>query len=208
MKRFFLLSLLGACTLGINAQELRRTPVDNNVSRQITDKDFNDLRLLVVGKDNVMIGDLICFDGNWYPAELKFIYPQNGESFVIRDINEKHDSLVVAPHKYIKPLVVGGFEYDRVVRMVYPMDVEWLPLTEVAKAYGHNVKGDVLYMINDRIISRGVPGYKLQKDFILRVEVESSKDIPTLSKKQDFSIVRVYTKTTRYAEIAKDGRIH
>ncbi len=208
MKRLFLLTLLGVCTLGLNAQELRRTPVDNNVSHYITDKDFNEMRILFVGKDNVVIGDLSCFDGNWYPSEVKFLYPQNEESFVIRDINEKHDSLVVAPQQYNKPLVVDGFEYDRVLRMVYPMDVEWLPLTQVAKSYGHEVKGDVLYMINDRIISRGVPGYKLQKDFILRVEVESSKDIPTLSKKQDFSIVRVYTKTTRYAEIAKDGRIH
>lgn len=155
-----------------------------------------------------MIGDLICFDQNWYPAELKFIYPQNEEPFVIRDINEKHDTLVVAPQKYNKPLMVGGVEYDRVLRIIPPTDVEWLPLTEVAKAYGHEVKGDVLYMINDRIISLGVPGYKLQHDFILRVEVESSKDIPTLSSKQNFTIVRVYTKTTRYAEIAKDGRVH
>jgi len=208
MKKIVLCTLLSLCSLHTFAQEPRRTPVDNNVSRCITDKEFNEMRLLVVGKDNVMIGDLTCFDGNWYPAEIKFLYPQNEETFVIRDINEKHDSLVVKPQKERKPLVVDGIEFDRVVRMVYPMDVEWLPLTQVAKTYGHDVKGDVLYMINDRIISRGVPGYKLQKDFILRVEVESSKDMPTLSKKNNFSIVRVYTKTARYAEIAKDGRIH
>lgn len=207
MKKIVLCTLLSLCSLHTFAQEPRRTPVDNNVSRCITDKEFNEMRLLVVGKDNVMIGDLTCFDGNWYPAEVKCLYPQNEETFVIRDINEKHDSLVVKPQKERKPLVVDGIEFDRVVRMVYPMDVEWLPLTQVAKTYGHDVKGDVLYMINDRIISRGVPGYKLQKDFILRVEVESSKDIPTLSKKSDFSIVRVYTKTTRYAEIAKGGKI-
>lgn len=168
----------------------------------VTDADFNDFKFLIVGKDNVLIGSPFCYDGNYYPAELKFIYPGNEEPFVIRDINENHDSLVVAPQQENKPITVNGVEYLRVMRYVHQKDVEWIPLTEVAKSYGYNnVKGDVIYMINDRIISRGVAGYKLQKDFILRVEVESSKDIPTLSKKNDFSIVRVYTKTTRHVEI-------
>ncbi len=207
MKQVFLTTLLSVCSLQLFAQAAVRTSVDNNVSHFITDADANAMRLLVVGKDNVMVGDFNCYDGNWQSTEVKFLYPQNEETFVIRDINEKHDSLVVKPQSARKPLVVDGIEYDRVVRIVTPVNIEWLPLTQVAKAYGHEVKGDVLYMINDRIISRGVPGYKLQKDFILRVEVESSKDIPTISKKNDFSIVRVYTKTARYSEIAKGGKI-
>ena len=194
-------------SLPVYAQNSTQLAVNKNVGIFITDADFYKSGTLVVGANNMMIGDLICFDLNKEPVGATFIYPNNDESFVIRDINEKHDSLVVAPYKYGDVLKVGDATYNRVLRYVYN-DVEWLPLTQVAKNYGYDVKGDVLYMINDRIISRGAAGYKLQKDFILRVEVESSKDMPTLSKKNNFSIVRVYTKTARYAEIAKDGRIH
>ncbi len=208
MKKFFFSALFVVASLPVSAQKSAQLPpADKNVGIFITDTDYYKSGTLIVGDNNVMIGDLICFDLNKEPIGATFIYPNNEESFVIRDINEKHDSLVVGPYKYGDVLKVGDATYNRVLRYVYK-DVEWIPLTQVAKAYGHEVKGDVLYMINDRIISRGAPGFKLQKDFILRVEVESSKDMPTLSKKNDFSIVRVYTKTARYAEIAKDGRIH
>ncbi len=207
MKNFFFSALFLIVSLPIYALNSTQLPVNKNVGIFITDTDFYKSSTLVVGANNMMIGDLICFDLNKEPVGATFIYPNNEESFVIRDINEKHDSLVVVPFKYGDVLKVGDAMYNRVLRFVHN-DVEWLPLTQVAKNYGYDVKGDVLYMINDRIISRGAAGYKLQKDFTLRVEVESSKDMPTLSKKNDFSIVRVYTKTARYAEIAKDGRIH
>ncbi len=180
MKKYIFSALFAMASLPVFAQKATPSSVNKNVGIFITDTDFYKSGTLVVGANNMMIGDMICFDLNKEPDGATFIYPNNENPFVIRDINEKHDSLVVAPFKYGDVLKVGDATYNRVLRFVYN-DVEWLPLTQVAKAYGHDVKGDVLYMINDRIISRGAAGFKLQKDFILRVEVESSNDMSTLS---------------------------
>ncbi len=64
MKNFFFSALFLIVSLPIYTQNSTQLPVNKNVGIFITDADFNKSSTLVVGANNMMIGDLICFDLN------------------------------------------------------------------------------------------------------------------------------------------------
>ncbi len=73
--------------------------------------------------------------------------------------------------------------------------VELLTLDEVRQKYAPKVKGPVVYMINKFFIMHDAEFYKVDKDFIYKVEVVSSKDFDALKGVPEFTIIRIFTRT-------------
>ncbi|MBO5741897.1 MAG: hypothetical protein J6Q43_02755 [Bacteroidaceae bacterium] len=75
---------------------------------------------------------------------------------------------------------------------------ELLSLDEIKNRYCGQVKDkDVIYMINKFFITNNVNSYKIDKDFIYKVENLPGTDFPALKGlvKPQFTIIRIFTKT-------------
>lgn len=73
--------------------------------------------------------------------------------------------------------------------------VELMTLDEIRQKYCSGVEGPVVFMINKFFIMRQPELYKVDKDFIYKVEVVCSKDIDVLKDLGRFTIIRVFTRT-------------
>lgn len=75
---------------------------------------------------------------------------------------------------------------------------ELLSLSEIKDRYCSQVKDKtVIYMINKFFITNNADTYKMDKDFIYKVETLPASDFPVLKGlvKPKFTIIRIYTKT-------------
>ncbi len=95
--------------------------------------------------------------------------------------------------KGLPPFTVNGITYINRVDVTYEGTPELLSLADVCKLYCPNVKGTVVYMIDNYFITQDVNSYKLDKNFIDRCEELKSSDIEALNGQNDFTVIRVFT---------------
>lgn len=213
MKKLVGLMLIGAscCILPNSAKAMPLVPdngADDHFLTVLTDSAFNSMQnALYISQDNeLLVGNL---GVNMYAvAEAKdgiqIINPSENREhpLVIRDINLQHDSLVI-PARKTGAIEFQGREYPMVVRVSHSVQTQYVPLSQISAAFGLDVKYQypIMYMINDRVVFDNPDSYKVDKNFVLKVELESAKDIHSLHNCPELQIVRIYTKTRRNNEI-------
>lgn len=94
-----------------------------------------------------------------------------------------------------EPLVINGFSYTDKVTLVCDKNINLLTLEDVRKEFCPNVKGPCLFMINKFFIAKDVVSYKIDKSFILKVEVLPSSEIELFKGQVPFNIIRIFTNT-------------
>ena len=87
------------------------------------------------------------------------------------------DSIVVeaAPSEK-NPVVINGIPYSDIVNYVQEKEAEWVTLEDIKKLYFPKVTGKCLYMVNKYFITKDWESYRLDKDFILKVEALPSSE--------------------------------
>lgn len=219
MKKLVGLMLIGAscCILPNSAKAMPLVPdsgADDHFLTVLTDSAFNSMQnALYISQDNeLLVGNL---GVNMYAVAeadngIQIINPsENSEHpLVIRDINLQHDSLVIPAGK-TGAIEFQGREYPMVVRVSHSGQSQYVPLSHIAAELGLDVKNQypIIYMINDRVVFDNPDSYKVDKNFVLKVELESARDIHSLHNYPELQIVRIYTKTHRNNEINSTVRV-
>ena len=93
------------------------------------------------------------------------------------------------------PLVINGFSYTDKITFHCDKNIKFVSLDEVRKEYCPNVNGSCLFMINKFFISKDVVSYKIEKNFIKKVELLASTDIEIFKGQAPFTIIRIFTNT-------------
>ncbi len=176
----------------------------------LTDKEFNTTEIAFIGNDNEFIGSYAGVDMNNISVSdgtFSIVYPDNAQELLIKDINDKHENLKI-PAKQKGIFEINGTKYHMIVKVQLPQGHQFASLTSIAKEQGIDTKGNnVLYMINERIISTNIEGQKIDKSFVLHTEIESSKEIDSIKQLPEFKVLRIYTKTQANQKIASLMRI-
>lgn len=125
-----------------------------------------------------------------YPVWLKGIGERNDSIYVeSEDVFESEDDF---KDGYIK---LSGKKCEDLSFYTYnKKNYTLVSLDEIRHKYYPKLKGDVVYMINKHFIMNYVDLYKVDPDFILRVELVCSKDIAGLKSRRKFHVVRIFTK--------------
>ena len=120
----------------------------------------------------------------------------------VRGIGPERDSLVVemspgdmsALNKSYK---IRGHRISGFTNFTSDKKIKLITLDDVRKIYCPDVEGNVLFMINKFFITQNIDLYKLDKDFIYKVEKLSSEDLCPIKDniKEDFTIIRIFTRT-------------
>ncbi|MCM1511483.1 MAG: hypothetical protein NC116_12320 [Clostridium sp.] len=95
--------------------------------------------------------------------------------------------------KGLPPFTVNGVTYINRLDVTYEGTPELISLADVRELYCPNIKGTVVYMIDNYFITKDVNSYKLDKNFIDRCEELKSSDIEALNGQNDFTVIRVFT---------------
>ena len=101
----------------------------------------------------------------------------------------------ITKEKCKDPLVINGFSYTDKVILLCDKNINLVSLEDVRKEFCPNVKGPCLFMINKFFIAKDVVSYKIDKNFIMKVEVLPSSEIELFKGQVPFTIIRVFTKT-------------
>jgi len=101
----------------------------------------------------------------------------------------------VIKEKCKDPLVINGFSYTDKVLLLCDKNINLVSLEDVRKEFCPNVKGPCLFMINKFFIAKDVVSYKIDKNFIMKVEVLPSSEIELFKGQVPFTIIRIFTKT-------------
>lgn len=219
MKKLLgLILIMSACVISSNAAEVMspssENGLDNHFLTVLTDSAFNSMQnALYVGPDNeLLVGNL---GVDMYAVAnakngLQIIYPDANRKnpLTIKNVGPKHESIVI-PVNHTGTIDFQGREYPMVVRVTHSKQTQYVSLSHIAEELGLDAKGQksCLYMINERIIVDDPDAYKVDKNFILKDELESSNNIHSLKGFHEFQIVRIYTKTHRNNEIESYVRI-
>lgn len=92
------------------------------------------------------------------------------------------------------PLIINGITYNGKIVVKTGKPIDFISLEDIRNQYFPKVNGNIIYMINQFFITKDAKSYKLDKDFIDRCELIPSSDFEALSNKEDFSIIRIFTK--------------
>lgn len=219
MKKLFgLILMMSACSISSNAAVVMSASTENGVEDHfltvLTDSAFNSMQnALYVGPDNeLLVGNL---GVDMYAVAnakngLQIIYPDANRKnpLTIKNVGSKHDSIVI-PVTHSGTIDFQGREYPMIVRVTHSKPTQYVSLSRIAEELGLDEKEQksCLYMINERIIIDNADAYKVDKNFILKEELESSKNIHSLKNIHEFHIVRIYTKTHRNNEMESSVRI-
>ena len=71
--------------------------------------------------------------------------------------------------------------------------LNWVTLEDIKKLYFPKVTGKCLYMVNKYFITKDWESYRLDKDFILKVEALPSSECEIFEGQSPFTIIRVFT---------------
>lgn len=163
-----------------------------------TDLEFNHEPLAVL-LNNVFIRSDIGID--LYKVEKKEFphdyIEREHKSFVIYGVGETgRDSIVLekdaAPDN---PVEINGTSYIFVQNLISSQKFDLVSLEEIKDTFCPDVKGPCLYMVNKFFITKDVESYKLDKNFVLKVEALPSSEIELFKDKEPFTIVRIFTNT-------------
>lgn len=115
--------------------------------------------------------------------------------FLLRGIGPNNDSLLIKSYEELGDTVVGGhaFPYFHLVHFRSTEPIELVTFDELRKEYFPNVRGPVVYTINKYIVADPT-FFKLDKDFVYRLERFDSQDIEALKGFPPFTFIRVFTK--------------
>ena len=115
--------------------------------------------------------------------------------FTIKGVGENGlDSIVVeaAPSEK-NPVVINGVPYSDIVNYVQEKKTKWVTLEEIKKQYFPKVRGKCLYMVNKYFITKDWESYRLDKDFVLKVEALPSSECEIFEGQSPFTIIKVFT---------------
>lgn len=149
-------------------------------------------------------------------------YVPDGQRFpyVVRGIGPNGDSLTVYKNPFSyededgKYYMIGA---DRISMFINYKSlkgpVELISLEDVRRTYCSEVEGRHVFMINKFFIMRNEELYKIDKDFIYKVETVDSKDIEALKDLGEFTVIRIFTRThhnwhRRHLGGGDDARAH
>ena len=99
----------------------------------------------------------------------------------------------VSKEKCVSPLKINGVTYAYKCNLISDKAIRFVSLEDIKKKYCPNVTAPCLYMINKNFIFKDVDSYKIDKDFVLRVEIVSSLDFVALKHIASFTIIRIFT---------------
>ena len=163
-----------------------------------TDLEFNHEPLAVL-LNNVFIRSGIGID--LYKVEKKefpFEYmKRESKPFVIYGVGESgRDSIVLEKDASSdNPVVINGKSYIFVQNLISSQKFDLASLEEIKEDFCPDVKGPCLYMVNKFFITEDVESYKLDKNFVLKVEALPSSEIELFKGKEPFTIIRIFTNT-------------
>jgi len=119
--------------------------------------------------------------------------------FVVRGIGVNRDSICVdtQPNQEgSKEYNIGGHDICFFVNyQSLKGKVRLMTLDEIRKEYCPSIEGPIVYMINKFFIMHQPDLYKVDRDFIYKVEVVHSKDFDALKDMGSFTIIRIFTRT-------------
>lgn len=116
---------------------------------------------------------------------------------VIKGVKGENDSIMVGQKGTKSSLVnINGVDYTRFVCVSFGKHVEFLSLDDIRKAYFPQI-GDApcIYMVNKFLLMNDLSSYKIDKNFILDVELLRSTDIEGFEALPQFYVVCITTKT-------------
>jgi len=115
----------------------------------------------------------------------------------ISKIDIKRDSIIIDGKPY----------HSRVYITLKEGTGVYYTLDELKKRFvKENLSQPILYMINNEFIKEEIQSYKIQKDYILKVNCIQSKEIEGFDN-TNFTIVQILTKTNENLSEAKKVRI-
>lgn len=193
MKQLFLLLFLLGTITTANAEGVS-TAKDKNDFDFLTDKEFNNEYYVVVLNDGTLVKSLIGFNMDSVSMEQTNFVGQF--PFVIRDIHQHGDSLIVSKDPKDSPLQINGRTYKRIFRINYPNNCHLISLDDIRKTYFPQTEdAPCMYMVNKFFLMNDLASYKFDKDFILKVEMLESTDFDAFKQAPLFHIIRIFTKT-------------
>ncbi len=92
-------------------------------------------------------------------------------------------------------LVINGIRYTDKLMLFSDKNINFVSLEDVRKEFCSEVTGPCLYMINKFFIAKDVAAYKIDKDFITKVEILPSSEIELFNDQKPFTIIRIFTNT-------------
>lgn len=196
MKKCFFLLLLLLVFVKSSAQDaVREENPDKNNFDDLSHEYFNSNPL----GNALMLNNV--FMKSWIGINLDSIQKEDfnwiSAPFVVRDINCRHDSIVVTQDPQTHPVVINGVEYKRFFNATTDREVELVTLDEIKEIYFPGLKDSCIFMVNKFFLTRDIQSYKFEKDFILRVELIKSEEFESLKGFPPFSIIQIFTKTRK-----------
>lgn len=167
--------------------------VENLSSHQfgdpMSDKVFNARRGAVILNNNVFAKSEVGID----PKSVERVIKEIKLPLVIRDINDRHDSLVVTQY----PFTINGVEYDYAVQIELKnfKDIHWASLEDLKEKRFPDLKGPYIFMIDRNFITHDVASYKIDENFVYDMQVVSSADFESPQGLPAFSVIRIFTRT-------------
>ena len=190
MKRNFLLMAFITAMSGMpQAAVPGKSSNSNQNIDPMSDKAFNARRGAVILNNNVFAKSEVGID----PKSVERVIKEIKLPLVIRDINDRHDSLVVTQY----PFTINGVEYDYVVQIELKdfKNIHWASLEDLKEKRFPGLKGLYVFMIDRNFITRDAASYKVDENFIYDMQVISSADFESQQDFPPFSIIRIFTKT-------------
>lgn len=164
-------------------------PNSNQNIDPMSDKAFNARRGATILNNNVFAKSEVGID----PKSVERVKKEIKLPLVIRDINDRHDSLVVNQY----PFTINGVEYDYVVQIELKnfKHIHLASLEDLKEKRFPDLKGPYVFMINRNFITHDAASYKVDENFVYDMQVVSSADFESLQGLPPFSIIRIFTKT-------------
>lgn len=207
MKPFFVWALLmiggihafAASTGELEGRDRKWVTDKNEVGGFQTDLEFNELPVAIL-LNNVFIKSDIGID--LYKVEKKefpyYYIKREHKPFIIRGVGKNgRDSIVLEKDASPdNPIEINGESYIFVQNLISSQKFDLVSLEEIKEEFCPDVTGPCLYMVNKFFITKDVESYKLDKNFVLKVEALPSSEIDFFKGKEPFTIIRVFTDTS------------
>ena len=191
MKRrnFFLTAFITAMFGMAQAAVPGEIPNSNQNIDPMSDKAFNARRGATILNNNVFAKSEVGID----PKSVERVKKEIKLPLVIRDINDRHDSLVVNQY----PFTINGVEYDYVVQIELKdfKHIHLASLEDLKEKRFPDLKGPYVFMIDRNFITHDVASYKIDENFVYDMQVVSSADFESPQGLPAFSVIRIFTRT-------------
>ena len=167
---------------------------DRNWMEFVSDSKFSERHYAILMNNNEFIKSDIGINKDSIDNESASIvinYP-----IIIRNINDNHDSIIVRERpSFKKPVIINGHKYYGFLKVYSKSKMQLVTMADIKRLYALDGTIPCIFMINGITLIKDILSYKIDKKFILRVDIVKSKEIESLSNIDDFYIIKIYTKT-------------